>query len=76
MRLANRLEKPRGGRLLEQVAAGAVADRLEDLVLLGVDGEHQDLHPGDPVAEQARRLGAEHARQVDVQEKHVGLCGA
>jgi hypothetical protein len=72
VRLADRLEQARGRGLLEQVAGGAVADRLEDLVLPVEDREHQD-HRGRMQLEDPRHaLGAEHPGQVDVEQHDVG----
>src|SRR5438093_9346054 len=43
MCLANGFQQFCRRRLLQQIPAGAVADRFKDLVLLGVDREHDDL---------------------------------
>src|SRR6266404_5662994 len=49
--LEDRLEQAGRRGLLEEVAGGTVADRLEDVILLGEDRQHQDLHPAEPLPE-------------------------
>lgn len=65
-RFADRLEQPGRRGLFQQIAAGAVADRLEHLFLLGIHGEHDDVGGRIPLLQDRDALAARHARQVDV----------
>src|SRR5882724_2407684 len=72
VRLADRLDEAGRRRVLQEVTARAVADRLEDLVLLGEDGQHEDLHGGKLLPQEPHPLRSKHPRKVDVEEEDVG----
>ena len=60
------------GRVLEDVAAGAGEDRLEDVDVISraADDEHPDR--GAKHGEAFDRVDAAHLCQVDVHQHHVG----
>ena len=60
-----------GRRVLEQEAAGAGAQRLDDVLVEAEGGEDEDALARQP----PRRLDAVHARHADVHQHDVGRVG-
>ncbi len=58
---------------LEQVAARAAAQRRGQVLLVLADGEHQHARLRRRLAQPRQRVDAAHARQVVVEQDHVGL---
>jgi hypothetical protein len=69
--LADRLEEAGRRGLLQEVTRRTVADRLEDALLLAVDGEHEDFDGGPAPPDDANSFAARHPRQIDVEEEDV-----
>src|SRR6185312_4116129 len=74
--LAYRFENARWRRGLEQVADGAVAQRFENLVLVGGGGEHEHRRPRPLLAQRGDALRARHSRELDVEQHHVRRLAA
>ncbi len=64
VRFANRLEQARRRRLLQEIPAGAVAERLEDPLLFGEHREHEDLH-ARVLSSRSSRTPSEPSYQAD-----------
>ena len=58
VRFANRFENSRRRRLLQEVPARAVAQRLEDPLLFCEHRQHEDLHARVFLAQEANPFGA------------------
>jgi hypothetical protein len=57
---------------LEHVAGRSRLERLEQVRLPVVHGEHQHAHPGEASLELARGLQSGHPRHRDVEDREVG----
>src|SRR6201996_1716500 len=62
-----------GAGVFGQVAAGAGAERVDDRVVVGVGGEHDDLNIGAAVAELTGGGGAVQMGHAQIHQDHVGL---
>jgi hypothetical protein len=70
--LAQGLEQPRGRRLLQEVAGGPGADRIEHVTIVVVDGQgHQD-QGRMPLLQEPDALHAGHPGQAEVYQHRVG----
>ena len=59
--------------VFEQIAARAVLKRLEHVVLVGFDGEHDDLRVGHVPEDPPRRLDPVHLGHADVEQDQIGF---
>ena len=67
---AHALDEIFGGRLLQQIATGARAHRLEDALVIVVHRDHQDEDVGIAGLERLDTGDTGHAAQADVEQRH------
>ncbi len=69
--LSERFEESQGRRVFQQVAGSARAKDCEDLLVVVVNRQCDDGHPGKTLSQNARAFDTVHARQSDVRQDHV-----
>lgn len=74
--IANGLDDVFGRRTFEQIAGGARADGVEDILVVVEHGEHQDLDRREMGLDRPHTFDAGDIRQADVHEDDIGLGGA
>ena len=75
MRVAEGSQQFGGRGALEQIAAGPGGQRIEDVLCVFIDREHDDLELRGGLFEAADAFDTVHAGQVDVHEDHLRLAG-
>jgi hypothetical protein len=64
-----------GGGSLEEITAGIGFQCRKDLVVVAIDGDHDDMQRGQAGFESAGQLDSGYAEQVDIHQYHIRLVG-